>query len=404
VTVSRFERLYRDNFPFVWAAARRCGAPDEAVGDVVQDVFVTAHRRLDELSYEVSPRGWLYGVTRRVAFRYRRSAARTARRKAAVAQRVARAVEPHARAEAARELERMLAQIDHDQRHAFVMAELLGMTGPEIAGELGVPLATVYSRLRLAKRRLERVASTPDALEAGVDAARRTQMPPAGEAQRTWAALIPVLGSPLVPVKLAIAAALKSVWVPAALVTAIAIGISSAGDEDPARGSPSPGEPTMAHAIDPEPARVSSTVDASPNASPSPNADVEARAEPTTATATSASRAPGSPRGAAPSTGSEAPSAPAATADDELVLEVEQLERARQALRRGEPERALSLLQDLDRRIEGGQLLDARLAARVRALCASGRAAEAEREAARLHRDHPGSNVALGTPKKCEAP
>lgn len=403
MTVSRFERLYRDNFPFVWAAARRCGAPDEAVGDVVQDVFVTAHRRLDELSYEVSPRGWLYGVTRRVAFRYRRSAARTARRKAAVAQRAARAVEPHARAEAARELERMLEQLDHDQRHAFVMAELLGMTGPEIAGELGVPLATVYSRLRLAKRRLERVASTPDALEASVDAARRTQAPPAGEAQRTWAALIPVVGSPLVPVKLAIAAALKSVWAPAALVTAIAIGFSSAGDEEAAPRPTSPSEPTTAVAIDPEPPRGSPPIDAPRHATPSPDADVEARTEPAAAPTAIASRASGSPRPATPAIGDDAASAPTATAD-ELALEVEQLEHARQALRRGEPERALSILHDLDRRIAGGQLLDARQAARVRALCASGRAAEAERESSRLHRDHPGSNVALGTPKKCEVP
>lgn len=401
MTVSRFERLYRDNFPFVWAAARRCGAPDEAVGDVVQDVFVTAHRRLDELSYEVSPRGWLYGVTRRVAFRYRRSAARTARRKAAVAQRAARAVEPHARAEAARELERMLEQVDHDQRHAFVMAELLGMTGPEIAGELGVPLATVYSRLRLAKRRLERVASTPDALEASVDAARRSQAPPAGEAQRTWAALIPVLGSPLVPVKLAIAGALKSAWAPVALVAVIAIGISRGGDET--AGSTSPNEPIPARASESEPTRASSAGEPARHPAPPPSERVETPTPRAAAPTASASRAPASSRATPPAIDEDAAPTPAATADD-LVLEVEQLEHARQALRRGEPERALSLLDDLDRRIGSGQLLDARLAARVRALCASGRATQAEREAARLHRDHPRSNVALGTPKKCEVP
>ena len=34
------------------------------------------------------------------------------------------------------------------------MTELLGMSGPEIAGELQLPLNTVYSRLRLARAQL----------------------------------------------------------------------------------------------------------------------------------------------------------------------------------------------------------------------------------------------------------
>ena len=114
--VSRFDRLYRDNFPFVWAAAHRCGAPADAVDDVVQDVFVTAYRRLDELDWEISPRGWLYGVTRRVAFRYRRSAARTARRNTAVAATSKRSDRPHHRQDAARALESLLEQIDETQR------------------------------------------------------------------------------------------------------------------------------------------------------------------------------------------------------------------------------------------------------------------------------------------------
>jgi RNA polymerase sigma factor (sigma-70 family) len=391
VTVSRFDRLYRDNFPFVWAAARRCGAPDEAVGDVVQDVFITAHRRLHELSYEVSPRGWLYGVTRRVAFRYRRSAARTARRKAAVAVRTAKLDRPHARHDAARELEMLLEQLDDDQRRAFVMAELLGMTGPEIAGELGVPLPTVYSRLRLARRRLEHVARTPDALDASLDAARRTHAPPDGQAQRTWAALVPVLGSPVVPVKLAIASIAKSMWLPVAAVVAIAVGVASTRADDPETA------PTQGAVDLDSPRSLNATAQAEALSQPPPPD------APIAVTSHAPQLVPAARPALSPAPRSRSEPSPSNPSADALVLEVELLESARRALRGDDPERALSLLHDLDRRMANGQLLDARKAARVRALCAAGRTTEAEREAAALHRDHPGSNVALGTPKKCAA-
>ena len=84
--LEQFHALYRGEFAFVWAAARRLGVPPGAVDDAVQDVFVTAYRRLDQLRFEVSPRAWLYGVTRRVASRYHRGAFRRRRRVAALEQ------------------------------------------------------------------------------------------------------------------------------------------------------------------------------------------------------------------------------------------------------------------------------------------------------------------------------
>jgi RNA polymerase sigma-70 factor (ECF subfamily) len=38
----------------------------------------------------------------------------------------------------------------------FVLADVEGMTGPEIADALGIAVNTVYSRLRLARRDFER--------------------------------------------------------------------------------------------------------------------------------------------------------------------------------------------------------------------------------------------------------
>jgi RNA polymerase sigma factor (sigma-70 family) len=152
-----FERVYRREFPFVWAAARRLGVHPAALDDAVQDVFLTAYRRWADLHYEVSPRAWLYGVTRRVAFRYRRSEARTVRRKAAVAVAGAgetRPTAPQGDRDEAHDVDTVLAVLEPKRREVFVMAELLDMSGPEIAAELQIPVDTVYSRLRLARRQL----------------------------------------------------------------------------------------------------------------------------------------------------------------------------------------------------------------------------------------------------------
>ncbi len=390
--MSRFERLYRDNYPFVWAAARRCGAPDDAVGDVVQDVFVTAHRRLDELRWEVSPRGWLYGVTRRVAFRYRRSAARTARRNAAVARTSARSEAPHARLEAARELERLLARIDAEQRQAFEMSELLGMSGPEIAGELGVPLNTVYSRVRLARRRLERIADADPGLEASLEAARRDQHPPPGEARRAWAGLAPVLGSQWTWLRVGLASARTSVaFAVAAAVVAITVAIP-ADSSEPADASDEP-TPAAAHETSVRgPSDAGAIASAAPDtAPPQPLADDPAptRAPPPTTTPDP------SPKGERRET------TPTPAQADALAAEVAGLERARQSIATA-PDAALRVLDDLDRRFGKGQLHDARQSARVRTLCRLGRAEQAQRLATSLHRDYPRSSVVRNTPKKCD--
>ena len=51
----------------------------------LNDVFLTAFRRLDQLRFEVSARAWLHGVTRRIAARHHRTTARRSRRHAALA-------------------------------------------------------------------------------------------------------------------------------------------------------------------------------------------------------------------------------------------------------------------------------------------------------------------------------
>ena len=48
--------------------------------------------------------------------------------------------------------QRALARLDDAKREVFVFACIEGMSAPEIASLVGVPLNTVYSRLRAARQ------------------------------------------------------------------------------------------------------------------------------------------------------------------------------------------------------------------------------------------------------------
>lgn len=146
-----FDSLYDEHFAFVWRNLKRLGVAPPSLDDASQDVFVVVHKKLADADV-ASPRAWLYAIVRRVAADHRR----TVTRKGTDA--LDAAPEPrhdgHAsidRADAARTVARLLARLDDDKREVFTLAELEQWTAPEIATALGIPLNTVYSRLRAAR-------------------------------------------------------------------------------------------------------------------------------------------------------------------------------------------------------------------------------------------------------------
>lgn len=154
-TVS-FEELYRAEFAFVWRSLLRLGADRNALDDLVQEVFLVVHRKLDAFEGRSSTRTWLYGILRRVAADHRR----TRRRKTAAAtspddvDRMG-ARDPgaaEARMEAADLVDVLLEELDDDKREVLVLAELEGMTMAEIAEAIDVNPNTVSARLRAARK------------------------------------------------------------------------------------------------------------------------------------------------------------------------------------------------------------------------------------------------------------
>jgi len=147
---ARLTRLWVDHKAaveaFVW---RRTG---EDVDDVVQQVFVTAWRRLDDVPDE--PRGWLLTVARNVLLNQQRAG----RRRTALAVRVTSTIEVPTSSDAAPDdhdvLRAAWAKLTDDEREILALTAWDDLTAAEAAQVLGITRPACAMRLTRARRHL----------------------------------------------------------------------------------------------------------------------------------------------------------------------------------------------------------------------------------------------------------
>ena len=166
--IPAFAQLYESEFPFVWRSARRLGVRPASLDDVVQDVFVVVYRTLARFEGRSSIKTWLFGIVLNVVRAHRRGLGAERRRSAAPAHvadperlvdTAAGPLELATKAEAARLVDALLDTLDDDKREVFVLAELEQMSALDIAQAVGIPVNTVYSRLRLAREEFTAAAA-----------------------------------------------------------------------------------------------------------------------------------------------------------------------------------------------------------------------------------------------------
>ncbi|MEO8875538.1 MAG: sigma-70 family RNA polymerase sigma factor [Polyangiaceae bacterium] len=158
-----FDGVYDAHFAFVWRTARRLGVAESDVSDIVQEVFLVVHRRLEAFEQRASVKTWLFGILRRVVSDYRR----TQRRKPSLVGK-SEAFEPDAfcsstntpaddaeQSEAMHLVTALLEELDDDKREAFVLSELEEMTTAEIADALELNPNTAASRIRAGRTAFE---------------------------------------------------------------------------------------------------------------------------------------------------------------------------------------------------------------------------------------------------------
>ena len=142
-------RIVREHGVFVWRTLRRLGVRDADVDDVCQEVFVVVSRKLAEFEPRASLKSWLYGICVRSSAAHRRRA--QVRREVPTEAPEAGSTErgPDAALESRQGLamlDRALESLDEDKREVFVLYEIEELAMSEVAGILGCPLQTAYSR------------------------------------------------------------------------------------------------------------------------------------------------------------------------------------------------------------------------------------------------------------------
>jgi RNA polymerase sigma-70 factor, ECF subfamily len=163
-----FESVYRAHSRTVgrWAAALL--GPTQDCEDVMQEVFLVVRRRLPEFRGDAEITTWLYEITVRVVQRFRRRAhwwswitgrgqhPGRGRARERLHPDHQGASDPQATLEA-KEMTRVLYQLldglSDTQRTAFILYELEGLSGEQIAAITGSKIRTVWVRLSRARHK-----------------------------------------------------------------------------------------------------------------------------------------------------------------------------------------------------------------------------------------------------------
>jgi len=398
VDAEDFEGLFRQEFTFVWRCARAAGLSDAAAHDVVQEVFLVAHRRLGDLIPGAPVRPWLFGITRRVVWRTRRADGRRARKHEAFASTRGSPVWTEEHYAAQDQITRFLATLPVPRRDVFVMTELLGMSAKEIGAALELNPNTVSWHLREARMAL-RLFVERNALS--LDEVRDEHAPAKHAEHRAWLAWLsarPATGlvGSLTAWGSKVTTGLAVILVPAVTGGTIALW-EPAGHRDAEHSASAPR---------PEPRADVDLVESSHAASPLPApAETPPSSAPPGASQDVRTPAPApTRRAAAPGRSAEraaVPSEPPPLAASPLGPELEWSRAMTQAIEAGQGEVALAAIAKHHAAYPHGDLADAREAGRVQALCLLGRSREARVHARRFAKTFPRSALRPALGKEC---
>jgi len=153
---AQLERLYREHADRMYGLCLRMSGDATRATELAQDVFVRAWEQLDRLEPGTDAGAWLWRLATNVVL----NAMRSDRRRVA---RVAPVAEP-ALLERAQlgtplpvrrlSLDAAIAQLPERAREVFVLHDVEGFAGPEVAQMLGVAEGTVRAHLHRARAQL----------------------------------------------------------------------------------------------------------------------------------------------------------------------------------------------------------------------------------------------------------
>lgn len=150
------DEFYEQWFHDVCRWARALGGMQADVEDIAQEVFLVVQRKFGDFDH-AHPKAWLYRITQRQVGDYRRRAwfRRTFRPQLDFFSSLEDPKDgPHetlVKREAESALSKVLERMSPQRRAAFILYEIEGYSGEEIAELEGIPAKTIHSRLGRAR-------------------------------------------------------------------------------------------------------------------------------------------------------------------------------------------------------------------------------------------------------------
>jgi RNA polymerase sigma-70 factor, ECF subfamily len=157
--LAAFEELYRTHAGRIYGLAMRMVGNSADAEDLLQEIFLSAHRKLESFRGESALGTWLYRLaTNQILDHVRSRAARTGQVTDALDDEAALAdAMGHRLGDRAIDridLERALAQLPEGCRAAFVLHDVEGLEHKEVAEVLGIAEGTSKSQVHKARLRL----------------------------------------------------------------------------------------------------------------------------------------------------------------------------------------------------------------------------------------------------------
>ena len=162
--LAAFEEIYRAHSAKLYSlAVRMLGNPADAE-DLLQEIFLSAHRKLEGFRGDAALGTWLYRLATNQCLDYLRSrAAKTSQMTGTIDDEIglsdASSRGLAERTVAKMDLERALAQLPEGARAAFVLHDVQGLEHREVAEVLGVAEGTSKSQVHKARLKLRALLS-----------------------------------------------------------------------------------------------------------------------------------------------------------------------------------------------------------------------------------------------------
>ena len=163
--LAAFEELYAAHAGKLYSVARRMLGNTADSEDLLQEIFLSAHRKLDSFRGDSALGTWLYRLATNECLDYLRSRAARTSERTDVLDDDAAGYEPGApgladRTIAKMDLEWAVAQLPAGCRAAFVLHDVQGLEHREVAAALGVAEGTSKSQVHKARLRLRALLGT----------------------------------------------------------------------------------------------------------------------------------------------------------------------------------------------------------------------------------------------------